>query len=184
MKNDRYQDREGKKIRRQFFNGMIFNIFIIVIYSLYIISMTNLLNDNFVMASWFETIKVCVIICLILSLPFIVLSILNRRYFGEIICVINEHGIYYENGFLYWSDIDKIVYECPTLSKRFRYDPCCVEIHTKNKTEELIHAPLYLLFVAKRVEKNVNIKLSKESKWYIAVLSVIFLAFPFVEKLI
>ena len=88
--------------------------------------------------------------------------------------------MYYENGFLYWSEINKLVYTCPILSKRFRYDPCCVEIHTNDKKIELTYAPLYLLFTAKRVGKNVKIKLSKESKWFIAILSAIFLAFPFV----
>ena len=184
MKSTQLNEREGIKIRRQFFNGMILNVFSIVVYVLYIISVVDLLNDSFTIINFLDEVKICVFVSLILLVPFIILSILNRHCFGEIICVVSQHGIYYENGFLYWSEIDKLVYDCPILSKHFRYDPCCVEIHTSKGTNdkkiELTYAPLYLLFTAKRVGKNVKIKLSKESKWFIAILSVIFLAFPFV----
>lgn len=179
MKNDSLQDRKGVKIRRQFFNGMIFNILAVMLYGCYLVLTVKLLIGKFSIINYFNEIKIFALVCVIAVIPFIVLSALNRRRFGEIICVINEHGLYYENGFLYWSDIDKISYTTPVLSKHFSYDPCCVEIHTKSKKIELTYAPLYLLFVAKRVGKNVKIKLSKESKWFVIILALIFLAFPF-----
>ncbi len=179
MKTDSLKEKDGKKIRRQFFNGTIFNVLAVLFYGCYIILTSELLIGKFSIVNYFNEMKIFVLVCVILTVPFIVLSILNRRCFGEILCVINKHGIYYENGFLYWSDIDKISYIAPVLGKRFRYDPCCVEIHTKSKKIELIYAPLYLLFVAKRMGKNVKIKLSNESKWFIIIISLIFLAFPF-----
>ena len=179
MKNDSLQDREGVKIRRQFFNGMIFNILAVMLYGCYLVLTVKLLIGKFSIIDYFNEIKIFALVCVIAVIPFIVLSALNRRRFGEIICVINEHGLYYENGFLYWSDIDKIEYTTPVLGKHLHYDHCCVDIYTKSKKVELICAPLYLLFVAKRVGKNVKIKLSKESKWFVIILALIFLAFPF-----
>lgn len=179
MKNNELKEKDGEKIRRQFFNGTILNILVVLFYVCYLVLMAELLNGKFSILNYFNEMKIFVLVCVILVVPFIVLSISNRRCFGEILCVINKHGIYYENGFLYWSDIDKIEYTAPILGRRFRYDPCCVEIHAKNKEIELTYAPLYLLFVAKRIRRNVKIKLSNESKWFIIIIALIFLAFPF-----
>lgn len=179
MKYNPLNDKDGIKIRRQFFNVVIFIILAIMICVIYSILVITLLDNNFVMADWLNSVKISFLVCFGISVPFIIASILNRHYFGKIVCVVNEHGIYYEDGFIYWCDIEKIEYTIATFGTHNSYSPCYVEIYTKEKEITINHAPLYLLSRAKKLRKDIKVKLSSFSIWCLSLCLIVLLALPF-----
>ena len=47
MKNNELKEKDGEKIRRQFFNGTILNILVVLFYVCYLVLMAELLNGKF-----------------------------------------------------------------------------------------------------------------------------------------
>ncbi len=80
------RDIDGKKIREQYFDGIIIGLFIAIlgytIWSLFDIKnfLDNLLNIGILITGFS---------------PFIVLAILNRFIFGKILCVLAKDKLYY-----------------------------------------------------------------------------------------
>ena len=179
MKDIPLKERDGIKIRRQFFNKIILVILALWLYIPYCVLTILFLLDKFIVSEGLPIVVACTIICLALVIPFIILSILNKKYFGKVLCVLNEHGIYYENGFIYWSDIDKIVYE-PSSSSLYKWRrfPSYVEIHTKSKVIEIEHAPFYLLSRAKKMRPDIKVGIADFK--FMVVMFIIFLLIPFI----
>ena len=111
---------DGKKIRRQYFSAPL----IILVYSMistsYGILVLDLMTGKFVLSDWLSGVLISFEICLVFSIPFLLLSILNRTCFGKIICVVNPDGIHHKDGLTRWSDIIKVEYvvEGKTYTKR------------------------------------------------------------------
>jgi hypothetical protein len=185
MKDIPLKERDGIKIRRQFFNGIILVILALWLYIPYCILTIVFLVDKFVASECLTIVASCSVICLALIIPFIILALLNRKYFGKILCVLNEHGIYHENGFIYWSDIDKIVYtpSSPGLYRWSRF-PSYVEIHTKSKVIEIDRAPSYLLFRAKKLHSKLKVGINKSDFWFLIIMFTVFLLIPFIAYLV
>ena len=181
MKYNPLSDKDGMKVRRQYFNIVIFIILAIMLCVPYSILVVTLLDDNlnFVMANWLNSVKISFLVCFGISVPFIIASVLNRYYFGKIVCVVNEHGVYYEDGFIYWYDIEKIEYTIAQFGTHISYSPSYVEIYTKEKEITINHAPLYLLSRAKKLRKDIKVKLSRFSIWCFSLCLIVFLALPF-----
>lgn len=95
----------------------------------------SLSMGEFNLSKWTSDLLISVEVCLGFAIPFIILSLLNRRYFGKIICVINEDGIHHKDGLTKWDDIVKIEYEIELPGGVVKKENlfCHSVIHTKNR---------------------------------------------------
>lgn len=177
---------EGEKIRWQYFSGPIIIWVSILIFVPYSIFVFDTFEGTFDFTEWISGVWIAVKICGTGSLPFIILSILNRHLFGKIVCVLSETGIHYKDGFISWDQIEKIEYEIEIPGKfRTRYDFCRAVVHTENGKIELVHAPLFLISRAKKYCPKITAAVSKNSKIVISLSIVAVLVItpliPFME---
>lgn len=154
---------QGKKIRRQGFNiplTILYSMMFAIPYSIFAISWCVGKPDTYASPSTFWT---SVLVCFLFSVPFLVLRTLNKHFFGKIICVLNEEGIYYANKRkLYWDSIEKIEY---VIGSKPRYKSDSgktwrVIIYTHGgKHVVLEKAPLCIISGIKRYRKSFDVKI-------------------------
>lgn len=102
---------------------------------------------------------------------------------GRCVCVINEQGIYSNQGFRSWNDIKEIEYHIGYRG-RIHYD-CCAAIIRGHKKEIIVpHAPKYLLRLAKKYNSDIDIFLRKEDKKDIIITICLVTAFLIIFPLI
>ena len=166
----------GEKIRRQYFNVAIYPLLLFVLLVLTMCMITwfgNGTRDEKIedMAS----LMVALLCLAVPLLPLIVLSILNRFYFGRVICVLNEKGLYFADGFvdedvffkadgnvrmIKWEHIRKVAYEPDGFHFSAHGSGCrnCAYITTKPYKKEIVaevnHAPFMLLRKMKKYCPN------------------------------
>ena len=113
------KDIDGKKIREQYFDGLIIGLCIFAIcYIIFCLFDIENFKNNFLN-------MVIVITCFS---PFILLAIFNRFVFGKILCVLNEEKIYYfsaetrinsrhnkTSGYIEYDEIETVEYIPPRL---------------------------------------------------------------------
>ena len=154
---------QGKKIRRQGFHiplVILYSMMLAIPYCIFAISWCIGKFDIREIPTAFWT---SIVVCFLFSAPFLVLRLLNKYFFGRIICVLDEEGIYYANkGKLCWDSIEKIEYVIDSkpryksdLGKTWR-----VIIYTHGgKHVTLEKAPLYIISSIKRYQKNFDVKI-------------------------
>lgn len=173
----------GDKIRWQYFTWPLLILLFCMIFVPYCTFVFSLSMAEFSLSKWFSDLLISVEVCFGFSIPFIILSFLNRRYFGRIICVVNEDGIHYQDGTVKWEDITKIEYEIelPGGTVRKEHLFCHAVVHTKKENITLIHAPRYVLSTVKKYRPSMDTGISKNSKWKIGlVILIIVIAVPFI----
>lgn len=160
---DKLKSIPGEKIRRQYFNVVIypvvFFLLMIVTVCLAMLFQAGTQDERInVMATLFVVLAMASVVLL----PLIVLSILNRFCFGRVVCVLNEKGLYFADGFIdedwilkadgnvrmiKWEHIRKVAYEPDGIN----HDRCrnCAYITTKPSKKEVVaelnHVPFMLL---------------------------------------
>ena len=171
--NLKLKDIEGKKIRWQYFTPPLILLAFCIIFFPYCLLIVSALDGKFEFLEWISDLWISIKICGILSIPFILLYFLNSHFFGKIVCVINDKGIYYENGFKPWREIEKVEYEIDfSGGNRIRY--CHAVLHTKKGKIPVMHAPLHILSTIKKFKPDLTAKVSKNSE---ELLVIIFVAF-------
>lgn len=175
---------DGKRIRRQYFN-----IPLIILYSLmlaipYAIFTISLCIGKFDPSIWPSTLWTSIWICFCFSLPMLILRTLNKHFFGRIICVLNEEGIYHPKGMLRWETIEKIGYAIDS-KPRYKSDSAKAFraiIYTQGgKHVVLNNSSLYILSRAKKYSKELDVKISGASSLIpvmLIITAIIFLC-PF-----
>ena len=120
------KDIDGKKIREQYFDGIIIGVLIFAVcYTIWCFLDIKNFQNNFIN----------IIIVVTCFSPFILLAILNKFVFGKILCVLSEDKLYYfsaetrinsrhnkTNGYIEYDEINNIEYIPPRLgvgAKRF-----------------------------------------------------------------
>lgn len=186
MTKNKLREIEGEKIRWQYFSGPIIIWVAILIFVPYSIFVFDTFEGTFDFTEWISGVWVAIKICGTGSLPFIILSILNRHLFGKIVCVLSEDGIHYKDGFNSWDEIEKIEYEIEIPGKhRASYDFCRAVVHTDKRKIEIVHAPLFLLSRVKKYSPDIIAAVSKRSKivvlLFVAAIVVITPLIPFME---
>lgn len=176
---------QGKKIRRQGFNIpliILYSMMFAIPYTIFAISWCVGKLDTYGSPSTFWT---SVLVCFLFSVPFLVLRSLNKHFFGKIICVLDEEGIYYANkGKLCWDSIEKIEYVIDSkpryksdLGKTWR-----VIIYTHGgKHVTLEKAPLYIISGIKKYQKSLDVKIIGANSLVtpILIMATILLICPF-----
>lgn len=155
------RETEGSKIRVQYFNiylyiflGTLVPVLVIFCLIFLILGRFETLYDFFVVP----------IVLLVLISPDIILSILNRFFFGKTVGVLTHDGIHTENGFFPWDKIKKITYlpKFPSKTARTPEDFCHATViinERGNITYETIipHCPLYAIRKMKKLSSKHNI---------------------------
>ena len=164
------KDIQGIKIRQQYFTIPVFIHYVMMLFVPYCILIFSMRFGIFNMQEWLSSVWISVWVCFCFSLPWVILKFLNTVYFGKVICVLTENGIYYKDGFIEWNRISKIEYIID-LPPRHRHDPkqrCRAVLYIENKTIVLLHAPRRILRSVKKLHPKTKTMLANESKWLIA----------------
>ncbi len=159
----------GKKIRRQYFNVCILIEFFPVLTAVILLAIRDAMMGGDFVKAFFEGFTTMVV----LLSPFFVLSILNRLFFGEIVAVANDDGLFIDGLLLPWHDISEVIY-CPRISSRTRIKKCYAEIHMHRSASginsvELISCPMYALRLMRKFNPSIKTKIDKSGKLLIAL---------------
>ncbi|MBE6699172.1 MAG: hypothetical protein E7584_02895 [Ruminococcaceae bacterium] len=186
MAKNRLREIEGVKIRWQYFTAPLLILGIVAIWVPFIIFALEFNAGNFDFSKWLsDGLWTSVWICFVFSVPFLILSPLNRRFFGKIVCVLNEDGIHYKDGFVRWNEIVKMEYEIDFPGGHIaRYQYCRAIIYTSKEEIVIRHAPLFLLSKVKKQSSDIPTGVSKNSKGTVGFLFVALLLIPFLIPLI
>jgi len=167
MKKNHLREIVGDKIRWQYFTFPILISLFCMFFIPYVMFVLYLSAGEFNLSEWLSGLLLSTELCLVLASPFVILSLLNRRYFGKIICVINEDGIHHKDGLIKWDDIVKIEYEIELPGGAVKKENmfCHSVIHTKKEKITLIHTPLFFISKIKKYRPSIDAGVSKNSKW-------------------
>ena len=154
---------DGKKIRRQYFNIPLIILYSLMIAIPYAIFTISLCIGKFDSAEWPSTLWISIGVCFCFSLPFLILRILNKYCFGRIICVLTQKGIHFPKGMLGWETIEKIEYAIDS-KPRYKSDSAKAFraiVYTKGGKHVVLNSsPLYILFRAKKYNKELDVRIS------------------------
>ena len=162
---------KGEKIREQYFNVFICLV-CISFYTVGIIVTAGTLTgyDGTTFTSWADFFDFIILFVKYLILP-VILFLLNRFVFGEIVCVLNDVGINYSGGFIRWDSISDIVYVIDFPTKH-RFGCCYARVIGKDIDIKLYSAPAFLLLRAKKYNAEIKVRYSKFSIATIVLFSV------------
>lgn len=172
----------GKRLRMQFFTFplvLIPGFFLILLYMMWIVM---LLMGEFIFSEMLKLTLLVALLCAPVVLLCAVLLVLNHYFFGKIICVLGKDGIAHKKGFIRWNRIKRIEYEIHLPSKHQYYyrEHCRAVIFTGAGQIGIDHAPLCLLFFARRLHPEIPMGLGKECKRDFLIWVGIFTLLPFV----
>ncbi len=160
----------GRKIRRQYLNGLLYILFCVF----WMVLLLLLLNTWFGQSgAGIQSAAECIALFLgfaILTAPFWIFSLCNRRFFGKTVCVISERGIFYRGRWIPWEAIREMQYiVCVATDGLFENRGVNGRILLRGDDLErcIDQAPLLLLRAAKRYHPTLRISLSKQSKLWL-----------------
>jgi len=149
---------DGKTIRVQYFNMFLY-VFAMVI--------TMFCLSQLIMGTFFKNVIDIIIPIVVIMGPFLLLSVLNRLFFGKTLAVARDDALVVENRVIPWHTIEKIEYTPNNLSK-YNKRPCIAVIHFEGKTVTLEHFPLYGVRLIKSYNRDIKFELTKDGKKTIA----------------
>jgi len=184
----------GKKVRWQYFNVYIyFQLSVLPGVPLMIILLESK-KDGFnfwnLISEMLEATPVVLMIYAIFIGPFIILSILNRLYFGKVVGVLEGSTLFLSDREIDINNIIEIQYHPMELDRPYRYhfEYCyaTLVLQSQNGGNALVnitHFPLYGVRLIKKQNPNIKIKLAK-SIWFFAFTpTVIFVVLGLILKI-
>lgn len=185
MKKIKLREIDGDKIRVQYFTWLILIFIWCAFFVPYCMLVFSLQMGDFDLSEWLSGLIISLEVCIGFSIPFVILSILNRNFFGKIVCVLDKDGIHYKDGIIKWNDVVKIEYEIEfpggaSQEKIRRW--CHAIVYTKKENIVLFHAPLFLLPKLRKYDPDIKVSVSKNSKWMVVFfILVLVIIVPFVR---
>lgn len=163
MEKNKLKSIDGKKIRRQYFNVPLIFLFSLMLGIPYFITVFSLAVGNHEQYELSSTFETSVLVCVIFSLPFLILRVLNKLFFGRIVCVFNEEGIHHPKGMLKWKAVEKIEYAIDS-KPRYKSDPAKafrLIVYYAQGTKHLVleKFPISLLSRIKKHRKDIDIRI-------------------------
>ncbi len=174
----------GDKIRWQYFNWFIYIILSFVPFTMEMVFLLGIKNTPFILT---ETMKIAIFMlgafCAVCS-PFVIGSIFNRSFFGKIICVFNDQGIFFESFFLKWNEVEKIVYHPQLPSKsgiEYNYATIYVTPEGQRKyNHDVFHFPVYGMKKAKKYNPGIKTSFDKSDVFPIILVELISIVIPII----
>lgn len=177
MKKNPLKEIEGIKIRWQYFTGILIVALAFTVFVPYCMLVFSLFFGNFVFSEWLDALRTFAVFGAVGSAPLVLLSVLNRFFFGKIVCVVNTRGIHWADGLIRWDDVDRLEYELSYVS-RWGSQYCHANVFTRAGKVTLVHAPLFLLSYAKKYKPDIHAKLSQGSVFALILMAVGLLIVP------
>ena len=180
MKKNELLKINGDKVRMQYFTWPITILLLFMFFIPYCSLIYHLSIGEFSLSKWLSFFLDSVKTLSMPLIPFIILSVLNRHFFGRVVCVVNEDGIHYSGGHLRWNEITRIEYSIgfpsrnPTKESFFSH----ISVHLKRGHFLIFHTPLFVFSKIKKYSRSTRTKLSKESLLLIFVALLTFLICP------
>ena len=81
MKGNKLNEIDGRKIRRQYFTLPVLMHYVLMLFIPYCILVFTIQLNKFNMQEWISSVWISVWVCFCFSLPWMILRILNKRYF-------------------------------------------------------------------------------------------------------
>ena len=150
----------GERIRWQYFTQCLL-IYLLTAFALLLMTVTRLFAEpSYDLRTWLADLGDGMFTILFFAFPGFLLAVLNRLFFGRIVCVLNDEGLHHRGGSIRWDEIDSVSYIVEMLG---RHEYCRVRITGKNLDLELDHAPLYMLRKLKRYIPDAKVGVGKGS---------------------
>ena len=168
------KDIRGTKIRRQwFFTPMVMSIGLIATVAI-VVFIGTVMYGREVQQEEKEVLAFFLRAVFQFELFLLILSILNTKFFGKTVAVINDDGVYTNQMFLKWDKILEIEF-LPRVIMKYRIDDCAyTKIVSGKKVYKVAHMPLYFLLKAKRYNPEIKIKINKKIiRGYIIFISIL-----------
>jgi hypothetical protein len=176
MKKNELKGIDGKKIRRQYFNVPLIFLFFLMLGIPYAITVISLALGKYEQYELSSTFGISILVCAFFSLPFLILRVLNKHFFGRIICVLNEEGIHHPKGMLKWEAIEKIEYAIDS-KPRYKSDPARVFrliVYYAQGTKHIVleKFPISLLSRIKKYRKDIDIRIEGVTSLLPSILAI------------
>lgn len=181
-----YKNTDGYKIRVQYFNYFLFAEFCGFLMVLTMLIMNTILDGVGTKINSPAEIVSAFLVFAVLTSPVWILSLLNRRFFGKVVCVVNEEGIIYQNKIMKWEKIEEIKYQIslPSWSSNIKRGGSYARIIGNNLDIQIKSAPSMLLGKAKKYNKNVKANLKKSSILILTMVPLAVIVFAVVLSLV
>ncbi len=185
-----YKSTKGYKIRTQYFNFLLLAELCVFIAVIAILALNTLLDGSGTKLKSFAEVISLFFVFVVLISPIWILSLINRRFFGKIVCILTDSGIKYGDETIKWEDITEIVYEVnPSMSLGSSAKGSCsyARVIGGEIDIQINKAPLMIVKKAKKYKKEINAHMSKRSLLnliFIPVGVVIIIMIPFLIALI
>lgn len=173
----RLKNSDGEKIRFQYFNQLMFITAGFLPMPIVMIAFSELKRNTFDFLEFLKFIPSVFLMWGVIFSPLIVLSLLNRFFFGKIVSVLSIDELIFENDTIKLKDITKIVYS-PRVSGRtsLKYTYATIFVKSGFKEEysvKITHFPLYGLRKIKKYNSEIEIVLDKRGLFTILFFALV-----------
>ena len=152
--NNDFHKIDGIKIREQYFDTLLY-FELSLIPMVIIISLGMYIKDYSFFCAGIIPMDIVYIGCIFITY---LINILNRKFFGKVVLVVCDEGVYSPNKFIPWENIKSLTYEITWGIKLSRHGNILI-----NNTELRIYDfPLYgflKLKKNKKIDENVEISI-------------------------
>ncbi len=166
---DDLREIDGEKIRRNYFN--LPSYYVLGIIATFLISTVkfSMRNSNFdVEVFFFDLVSPFVVVYFLM----VIMSFLNSKFFGRIVCVLADDGIYTNQAFISYDDIDDVEY-IAVLPKKYGVAYNYATINSRQKFYFLPHAPRIILNRIKKRNSLIKTKLVLRDLYLSLIVAVI-----------
>lgn len=181
---------EGIKIRRQYFNVVLCYAGVFFIGAILTMMVAELKWGTFDWERILPELVEVLPLMLGVFVPCAVLSVLNRLFFGEVICVLNDQGLHYKEGTISWSSIHTMTFHATNVQRRIRASGmggirgityAYTNVECTQGLFAIQSAPLYMLWKVKKYNPDIKVKLDKLPFLLIAMVIVIAIVVPVIK---
>lgn len=168
----------GTRIRRMYFTFWIYMYSLCLV----LVIITMALHEKSILL-FFQFLFECIQYIVVFIVPFIILSLLNKRLFGRLVCIVNENGLYCNQKLLQWSQIKSATYDID-LPGKSRSGYCSVKIgYDRGYSLIIPHAPRSILKQIKKYCPQSKLGFSTNSKVWIGMFVGITIFLPIITVL-
>lgn len=174
-----YKNSDAYKIRVQYFNYFLFMFFCLFLMTLTLLIMNTKLGSAGTKINSPSEIVLLFFVFAALTSPVWILSLLNRRFFGKVVCLVNEKGIIYQNKIIKWEEIEEIEYYNSFSSRPpdVKIDGSYARIIGNDFDVQIKSAPFMLLGKSKKYNRNVKASLNKKGIFILAMIPLACIVF-------
>ena len=179
------ENADGYKVRWQYFNTYIYTVLSFVPVVPIMVLILDLKRGSFEhskkLLEYSEIVPLLFFIIFIVLGPFLLLSLLNRFFFGKLVCVINDENLVLDDREIPLKNIEKVEYapQIPFSYRSLRHiDFTYVRIFVrpmfgKVYSVDVLHFPIYGLKKLKQVAPHIKVRWNKSYLFLVLLPTVL-----------